>query len=109
MRTLRACIVARWCAISVSSVMEFEWDEAKHVKTLRERSVGFDDGARIFARPVLIWEDTRRDYREDRFRAIGGTDGDILHVAFTWRGDVVRIISVRRANLKEAQLWLSRK
>jgi putative transcriptional regulator len=40
--------------------------------------------SRIFGQPVLIWEDTRRDYREDRFRAIGETDGDILHVAFTW-------------------------
>jgi uncharacterized DUF497 family protein len=89
--------------------MEFEWDEAKHAKTLRERGVGFDDGARIFARPVLIWEDTRRDYREDRFRAIGETDGDILHVGFTWRLDAVRIISVRRASRKEAQLWLSQK
>jgi putative transcriptional regulator len=39
----------------------------------------------FFARPVLVWEDTRRDYGDDRFRAIGETDGDILHVAFTWR------------------------
>jgi hypothetical protein len=35
--------------------MEFEWDEAKHAKTLRDRGIGFDDGARIFAGPVLIW------------------------------------------------------
>lgn len=89
--------------------MKFEWDEAKHAKTLRERGVGLDDGARIFARPVLIWEDTRRNYGEDRFRAVGETDGDILHVVFTWRGDAVQIISVRRASRKEAQLWLSQK
>lgn len=87
--------------------MEFEWDEAKHAKTLRERGIGFDDGARIFARRVLIWEDARRDYGEDRFRVVGATDGDILPVAFTWRGGVVRIISVRRASRKEAELWLS--
>ena len=89
--------------------MEFEWDEAKHARTLRERGIGFDDAARIFARPVLIWQDTRRDYSEDRFRAVGETDGDILHVAFTWRGGVMRIISVRRASRKEAQLWRSQK
>ncbi len=29
--------------------MEFEWDEAKHAGTLRDRGIGFDDGARIFA------------------------------------------------------------
>ena len=88
--------------------MKFEWDATKHANTLRERGVGFDDAARIFARRVLIWKDTRRDYGEDRFRAIGETDGDILHVAFTWRGDVLRIISVRRASRKEAELWLSK-
>jgi uncharacterized DUF497 family protein len=29
--------------------MEFEWAEAKHAKTLRDRGIGFDDPARIFA------------------------------------------------------------
>jgi uncharacterized DUF497 family protein len=85
--------------------MEFEWDEAKHLKTLRDRGIGFDDGARIFAEPVLIWQDTRRQYGEDRFRAVGETEGNILHVVFTWRSDVVRIISVRRANRRETELW----
>ena len=85
--------------------MEFEWDEAKHAKTLRDRGIGFDDGARIFAGPVLIWEDARREYGEGRFRAGGETNGDILHVAFTWRGDAVRIISVRRANRREIEVW----
>ncbi len=89
--------------------MEFEWDEAKHAKNLRERGIGFDDGARIFDGPVLIWEDERRGYGEDRFRAIGESAGDALHVAFTWRGKTMRIISVRRANRKETELWRLRK
>lgn len=63
---------------------------------------GFFDG------PVLIWEDARRDYGEERFRAVGETAGDILHVAFAWRGDRIRIISVRRANRKETELWRRR-
>ena len=96
-------------AISVRSKMEFEWDAAKHATTLGERGIGFDDAAQIFVRPVLIWQDSRRDYVEDRFRAVGETDGDILHVAFTWRGDVMRIISARRANGREVQLWRSQK
>jgi uncharacterized protein len=51
--------------------MEFEWDDAKHTKTLRDRGIGFDDGGRIFAGPAVIWQDTRREYGEDRFRAVG--------------------------------------
>ncbi len=88
--------------------MEFEWDEAKHARTLRERGIGFDDGARIFEGPVIIWQDARGNCGEDRFRAVGKSEDDILHVVFTWRGDRVRIISVRRASRKESKAWLSR-
>jgi uncharacterized DUF497 family protein len=66
--------------------VEFEWDEAKHAKMLRDRGIGFDDGARIFAGPVLIWEDARRECGEDRFRAVGETDGNILYVVFRGAG-----------------------
>ena len=55
----------------------------------------------------MIWQDTRGNYGEERFRAVGESEGDILHVVFTWRGDAVRIISVRRANRKETKAWLS--
>jgi len=85
--------------------MRFEWDEAKDARTMQERGFGFDDASRIFSGHVVSWEDNRRDYGEQRFRAVGETEGDILHVVFTWRGDVMRIISVRRANRKEVRRW----
>jgi uncharacterized protein len=53
----------------------------------------------------LIWEDQRRDYGEERLRAVGETASDILHIAFTWRSGAMRIISMRRANRKETELW----
>jgi len=34
--------------------MQFEWDASKHAKTLRERGIGFDHGARIFAERLVI-------------------------------------------------------
>jgi uncharacterized DUF497 family protein len=34
----------------------------------------------------MIWQDARRNYGEERFRAVGDSEGDILHVVFTWRG-----------------------
>ena len=87
--------------------MRFEWDEAKDAWTMQARGFGFDDATRIFRGRVVSWEDDRRDYGEQRFRAVGETEGDILHVVFTWRGDAMRIISVRRANRKEIQRWRS--
>jgi uncharacterized DUF497 family protein len=87
--------------------MEFEWNAAKHAKTMRERGIGFDDGARIFAGRIVVWRDERQDYGEARFRAVGVTDGVAIHVAYTIRGVAVRIISVRRANRKELAAWRS--
>jgi uncharacterized DUF497 family protein len=87
--------------------MEFEWDEAKHAKTLRERGIGFDDGARIFLGKIVIWQDLRFDYGEPRYRAVGEVNGVPLHIVYTQRGAVIRIISVRRANGKEIRAWRS--
>lgn len=85
--------------------MEFDWDEPKHQKTLRERGIGFDQAARIFRGAVIHWTDDRRDYGETRQRALGVVDGELLHVVYTDRGDLRWIISARRASRKERRLW----
>ncbi len=41
--------------------MEFGWDTAKHLRTLRERGIGFDMASEIFDQPVLQIVDSRRD------------------------------------------------
>jgi uncharacterized protein len=87
--------------------MEFEWDEAKSERTRRERGFGFPEAVPIFAGRVRTVIDTRRDYGEERIVAIGETDGKILVVVSTDRGDARRIISARRASRKERELWLS--
>ena len=88
--------------------MEFEWDAAKHSRTLRERGIGFYDGARIFDGPVLIWEDARRDYGEERFRGCRRDRGRHPACRVRVARDRMRIISVRRANRKETELWRRR-
>jgi uncharacterized DUF497 family protein len=88
--------------------MEFEWDAAKHERNLGERGLGFDDGALIFGGPVIEWIDDRRNYGEMRVRAIGLSGEHLLHVVYTERDDVRRIISVRMANRKERVAWLRR-
>src|SRR5215217_1344526 len=39
--------------------------------------------------------DTRHDYGEERVNVIGTVDGYVLHVTYTMRGQVGRIISAR--------------
>ena len=73
--------------------MDFEWDEAKRRSNIEERGVDFRDAALIFEGTVIAREDTREDYGEQRFRALGRVDDEYYVVAYTRRGSAVRIIS----------------
>lgn len=85
--------------------MRFDWDFAKSERNRRERGFGFDFAALIFEDDAIEWPDDRRDYGEARVRVIGEVDGLVLHVVFTDRGDVRRIISARIADKKERNRW----
>ena len=81
--------------------MEFEWHEAKSARNARERGLPFTAAAALFRGPVLEWEDTRQDYRERRFIAIGEVEGRCLTCVYTRRGRRRRIISLRVASRGE--------
>ncbi len=85
--------------------MRFDWDLAKGERNQRERGFGFDFATLIFEGDTIEWPDDRTDYGEARVRAIGEADGLVLHVVFTDRGDVRRIISARIADRKERNRW----
>ena len=79
--------------------MEFEWDEVKRKENLRKRGLDFLDAPTLFSGPVLTQLDTREDYGEPRWVRIGILEVICVVVAFTERsdGDVIRIISMRKA------------
>ena len=87
--------------------MKFTWDGGKSERYFQARGFGFDFAALIFSGSVQESPDTRKDYGEFRFRAIGEAEGFVLVVIYTDRGDVRRIISARLANRKERSLWHS--
>ncbi len=87
--------------------MRFDWDPAKHERTRRERGFGFDLAALIFESTTIEWVDDRQTYGEERVRAIGAVNGLVLHVVFTDRGEVRRIISARLADRKERGRWFA--
>ncbi len=82
--------------------MDFEWDDAKSERNLKERGFGFDLAVLIFEGPVIEWCDVREAWGEAR---IGAVAGAIPAVIYTDRESVRRIISARRARKKEAELW----
>jgi len=54
---------------------------------------------------ALVAPDTRTEYGEPRFVAIGPLDGDLCVVCYTPRGESIRIISLRKASRKERNLY----
>ena len=79
--------------------MEYEWDEAKRLSNIAKHQIDFT------AMNDFEWQTARRResnrYGEQRFAATGYI-GDRLHrIIYTMRGDVRRIISLRKANPRE--------
>ena len=73
--------------------MRFEWDENKRLENIRKHEIDFVDAALIFDGPTVENVDTREDYGEIRWRALGQIGNMWLLVAYTIRGDARRIIS----------------
>jgi len=53
----------------------------------------------------LIFEDTRKDYGEHRYIALGEINSILLMVVFTPRGECFRVISARRATKAERRFY----
>jgi uncharacterized protein len=87
--------------------MGFEWDTDKSASNEAKHGVAFLQAAQIFRGPILKREDTRRDYGETRFIALGAFDGDVLRVVFTERGGDIRLISAWRAGKNDRKTYKS--
>ena len=82
--------------------MQFEWDEAKNLENIRKHQIDFQDVYKIFDSPMLIEEDERFDYGEERWFGIGFLGNGVAVVVWTEKqGNVIRIISARKANRYE--------
>lgn len=78
--------------------MDFEWDDDKDQKNIRNHGLDFTDTWQIFDEPMLTEIDNREDYGEERFIGIGFLKNFIVVVIFTEPNeDKIRIISLRRA------------
>jgi len=80
----------------------FEWDDNKAAANLRDHGVSFEDAATACRDPFAVeWIDTRQVYGEERSVLLGLCGHIVLYVAYTERGDNLRIISARRATKNE--------
>ena len=85
---------------------EFEWDDRKATRNFAQHGVSFEAASLAFEDAfAMVREDMREDYGEVRFTMLGMVQGRLLHVAYTNRGERIRIISARGAEPYEYRLY----
>jgi hypothetical protein len=85
--------------------VEIEFDPAKRHWTLWERGLDFAKTAQIFEAFHVTFEDGREDYAEDRYLTYGRMDAVIVACVWTVRKDRRRIISLRKAEKDEREIY----
>jgi len=84
--------------------MVFEWDPVKNLSNIRKHRIDFADVPEVFVGPLVINLDSRHDYREDRWIAVGLLRQSVVVVVYVERtADVIRIISARKAERHEKE------
>ena len=81
--------------------MRVEFDSAKDLINREKHGLSLEDAAAMDFDTALVIADERTDYGEARYQAMGLIDGRLHVLAFTMRGDVLRAISLRKANARE--------
>ena len=84
----------------------FEWDDEKDLSNQAKHGVSFTEASEAFFDPFNITlADPGHSVEEERFLLLGFAKGKVLVISFTEREDAIRIISSRKANLKERRLY----
>lgn len=85
----------------------FEWDAAKARANLQKHGIDFADAVHVFEDDCAITvPDLLTAVDEQRFLTLGRDGrGRVLVVAYTWRGDAIRIFSARKARARERRQY----
>ncbi len=85
--------------------MNFEWDENKRIKNINQHGIDFHDAAKVFDSETYTVVDERFDYGEIRLLTLGIVNGRILAVTHTESDDHIRIISARKGEKHEQEIY----
>jgi len=87
--------------------MLIEFDPAKDAVNRDKHEISLGEAARIDWDNAVTWPDRRFDYGENRMCGLGYIGARLYFVAFVDRGEIRRIISLRRANPREENRYAS--
>ncbi len=85
--------------------MRYLWDESRRQTNLIKHGLDFADAAKVFAGPMALFEDGRKDYGEQRMIGIGLLETLVVLIVHVEVDDSIRIISMRKAESDETDLF----
>ena len=85
--------------------MLIEFDPTKDALNTAKHGVSLAEAKGFEWETAVLWLDTREDYGEDRMGALGYIGNRLFFMAFVDRGDACRVISLRRATLREVKRY----
>ena len=85
----------------------FEWDKGNIDKNLIKHNITNKESEEVFDNePKFIFEDPKHSQKEERYGLFGYTNlGRKLSIAFTIRGNKVRIITARDMSKRERRAY----
>ncbi len=85
--------------------MEIEFDPAKDAIDRRKHGLSLADAAWFAIDAAAVVPDERFAYGDNRFRAYGLIGTRMHMLVFTMRGEMLRTISLRKANKREIRIY----
>ncbi len=85
--------------------MHYEFDPVKDDSNFKKHGMSLSDAEGFDWETAFILEDRRQAYAEARFEAKGYVGDRLCVVVFCLRASAVRIISLRKANLREVKSY----
>ena len=86
--------------------MQIEFDPAKDAANQAKHGVSLAMAKELDWETALVWVDQRIEYGETRMIALAPKSEILYYVAFVDRGEVRRLISLRRANRREVKHYV---
>ena len=85
--------------------MNFIWSEAKRQANLKKHGLDFADAVQVFSGPLVLFENNRADYGEQRMIGIGLLDSLVVLIVHVESDHEIRIISMRKADRDETNIY----
>ena len=93
--------------VDLGKIIRFDWNQGNIDKSYKKHGITPNEAEDVFLDiNIAIEKDIKHNEVESRYIAIGKTMQEkLLFVVFTFRNNMIRVISARKVNKKERRLY----